>query len=208
MTSILLVAATAAEIAPLPKTWPAGVQVEVLISGVGMVATTASLTKKLGEKGFDLAIQAGIAGSFRRDIQPGDVFEVTEDRFSELGAEDGESFLPIEELGFGSGCATPLKPFSPGIFPQIALPAADAITVNTVHGNERTIELLRHRFPVALESMEGAAFFYVCELFKQPCLQIRAVSNYVERRNRANWNIGLAVKNLNNTLGELLSRFA
>jgi futalosine hydrolase len=48
-----------------------------------------------------------------------------------------------------------------------------------------------------IESMEGAAFFYACRQLNVPCLQIRAVSNYVEKRNRDNWHIGLAIKNLN-----------
>jgi futalosine hydrolase len=51
--------------------------------------------------------------------------------------------------------------------------------------------------------MEGAAFFYVCEQTKTSCLQIRAISNVVERRNRENWQIELAIKSLNDTLIKL-----
>jgi futalosine hydrolase len=54
--------------------------------------------------------------------------------------------------------------------------------------------------------MEGAAFFYACREAGVPCLQIRAVSNYVEKRNRDAWQIGLAVKNLNTFAVELLER--
>jgi futalosine hydrolase len=52
--------------------------------------------------------------------------------------------------------------------------------------------------------MEGAAFFYACREAGVPCLQIRAVSNYVEKRNRDNWHIGLAIKNLNTFAMDLL----
>jgi futalosine hydrolase len=52
--------------------------------------------------------------------------------------------------------------------------------------------------------MEGAAFFYACRKEGVPGLQIRAVSNYVEKRNRDAWQIGLAVKNLNTFAVELL----
>jgi futalosine hydrolase len=41
-----------------------------------------------------------------------------------------------------------------------------------------------------------------------PCIQIRAVSNYVERRNRDNWQIGLAIKNLNIFALEFLKLYA
>jgi futalosine hydrolase len=52
--------------------------------------------------------------------------------------------------------------------------------------------------------MGGAAFFYACRELKVPGVQIRAVSNYVEKRNRDNWQIGLAVKNLNTFAVELI----
>jgi len=54
--------------------------------------------------------------------------------------------------------------------------------------------------------MEGAAFFYVCQLQKIPHIQIRSISNYVEPRNRANWNISLAIKNLNEVLWKLIQQ--
>lgn len=41
--------------------------------------------------------------------------------------------------------------------------------------------------------MEGAAFFYACLSAGVPCAQVRAVSNYVERRNRAAWKLGDAI---------------
>ena len=66
-----------------------------------------------------------------------------------------------------------------------------------MHGNEDSIAAITNRLKPQLESMEGAAFFYACHQLKVPCVQIRAVSNYVEKRNRDNWEIGLAVKNLN-----------
>jgi futalosine hydrolase len=50
--------------------------------------------------------------------------------------------------------------------------------------------------------MEGAAFFYACEEANVAALQVRAISNYVEKRNKENWNMPLAVKNLNNWLTE------
>jgi len=65
---------------------------------------------------------------------------------------------------------------------------------------------LSGRIQPQLESMEGAAFFYACTQAGVPCLQIRAVSNYVEKRNRDAWQIGLAIKNLNSFAAEFLER--
>jgi futalosine hydrolase len=176
---------------------------EFLITGVGMVATAFSLGNYLATHQYDLAINLGIAGSFDKDIALGEVVEVVEDRFSELGAEDDEAFLTIDEMGFGESIfnsTASLSDFDRTIAPK----QVSAVTVNTVHGNEMNIKKLADRIHPQLESMEGAAFFYACKQAGVPCLQIRAVSNYVEKRNRDNWKVGLAIKNLNSFAAEFL----
>ena len=78
--------------------------------------------------------------------------------------------------------------------------------MNTTHGNKTSIQLFKEKFNADIETMEGAAIFYVCLLENIPFLQIRAISNYVEERNTANWNIPLAIKNLNNKLIEIIEK--
>lgn len=177
---------------------------ELLITGVGMVATAFALGKHLVTHQYDLVINLGIAGSFDRSIALCDVVEVTEDRLSELGAEDDNTFLPIETLGFGESAFKTDTRLSSYINSDLRL--VTAITVNTVHGHEPSIKKLTDRVQPQLESMEGAAFFYVCKQMGVPCLQIRAVSNYVEKRNRDAWQIGLAIKNLNKFAAEFLDK--
>jgi futalosine hydrolase len=177
----------------------------LLITGVGMVATAFSLGRELATNQYDLAINLGIAGSFDRDIAPGDIVEITEDTIAELGAEDDETFLPISQMGFGESNFKASKKLS-AIYEGHNLKQASAITVNTVHGNEVSIQKIQQRLNAQIESMEGAAFFYACREAGVPCLQIRAVSNYVEKRNRDAWQIGLAVKNLNAFAVRLLER--
>ena len=77
--------------------------------------------------------------------------------------------------------------------------------MNTVHGNMASIEKVIKKYKPEIESMEGAAFFYVCEKENIPSIQLRAISNYVERRNKDNWNIPLALQNLKLALEKLLS---
>jgi futalosine hydrolase len=50
--------------------------------------------------------------------------------------------------------------------------------------------------------MEGIAFHYACKQAKIPFLQIRAISNYVTPRNKSEWEIPLAIQNLNQYLIE------
>jgi futalosine hydrolase len=183
---------------------------EVLITGVGMVATAFALGKHLSSNKYDLVVNLGIAGSFDRNIALGDIVEITEDTFAELGAEDDTNFLPIADMGFGEATFYPSKKLADlyNLFNTFNLKQATAITVNTVHGNEESIKKVTGRLNPQMESMEGAAFFYACKQMGVPCLQIRAVSNYVEKRNRANWNIGLAIKNLNTFAVEFLKLYA
>ena len=200
---ILVVAATSFEVESLKsevgsRKSDSGLKtldLELLITGVGMVATAFALGKHLADHQYDLVINLGIAGSFDRGIAFGEIVEVVEDQLAELGAEDDEAFLPIETLGFGESIFktdTRLSSYTNQQLKQVT-----AITVNTVHGYEGSIEKLTGRIQPQLESMEGAVFFYSCKQVGVPCLQIRAVSNYVEKRNRDAWQIGLAIKNLN-----------
>ena len=210
---ILLVAATRFEIEPFLSKFAFTDEqsgrvigehlVKVLITGAGMVPTAFSLGKHLSGTSYDVAINAGIAGSFDFSLAIGEVCMVTEDVFAELGAEDGEEFLSIDSLGFGESRQLAHFPDS-GFVTSAKLKQVKAISVNKVHGNELTIAKVIARFNPQIESMEGASFFYACNQTATPCIQIRAISNYVERRNREKWNIGLAVKNLSDTIIQLL----
>lgn len=177
--------------------------ITTLITGVGMTATAFALGTELATQNYDLAINAGIAGTFDRSLKIGEVLNVGLDCFAELGAEDGEDFLSIDELGFGKSS---IKPETAFIHPSISnLKKVRSITVNKVHGNDESIYTISERLTPQTETMEGAAFFYACNKQNLPCLQLRAISNFVEKRNRENWNIPLAIKNLNNTLIEILT---
>ena len=55
-----------------------------------MVNTSIQSLKNLMQDKYDLVINMGVAGSFSQDYKLGDVVEVVEDNFSELGFENGE----------------------------------------------------------------------------------------------------------------------
>jgi len=209
---ILIVAATPSEIEPFTSHFKikdgvvniGKLAVTVLISGVGMTATAYSMGRMLSLQKFDLAINAGIAGSFDRSLQIGETLNVKLDCFAELGAEDGEGFIPIDLLGFGKSAVSPEKPFKHTFLS--ALKSVNSISVNKVHGNSESIYTTVSRLNPQTESMEGAAFFYSCNQSSTSCVQLRAISNYVEPRDRASWNIPLAVKSLNSVLINLITK--
>ena len=168
----------------------------ILISGVGMVNTTFNLTKHLSKNTYDLVVNIGIAGSFNNLLMIGDVVEVVEDNFSEIGFEDGESFSEFTDFEVANTFR---------VEGRTNLKQVKAITVNTVHGNENSITKIVNRLNPDIESMEGAAVFSVCKEFKTSCIQVRSISNKVEKRNKENWNIPLAIQNLNTIVVKIIT---
>ncbi len=181
------------------------IEIDFLITGIGMITTTYYLSKVLDDS-YDVAINSGICGSFNRNLEIGSVVNIYEDCFSELGAEDGDKFLSLNELNLPGSIKITNSSSSLNYVSEM-LPKVNGITVNTTHGNEKSIEKVVTKFHPITESMEGAAFMFVCENEKIPYIQIRAVSNYVEFRNKNAWNIPLALENLNATLINLLNEF-
>src|SRR5262249_18472991 len=110
--------------------------------------------------------------------------------------------VDANEFPFENGRLVNLHP--PASATLRKLVAVEGITVNTAHGNEDSIAAIRRRQKPQIESMEGAAFLYACMIHKVPFAQVRAVSNVVERRNRAAWNIPLAIRNLGEVAKSIL----
>lgn len=202
MSKLLFVAATDKEIESLKEFCLANnVECEVLVTGVGMVNTAISLTKYLSENDRpELVVNAGIAGAFSTDLSIGAVVQAVSDRLSEFGAEDGATFLPADKIGLVDRSSIEVETAKR----VQGLKEVSGVTVNTVHGSLDSIQKVRNQFSPDVESMEGAAVALVCQSFDVPWIQIRAISNLVEQRNKDNWNIPLAIQNLNEVLINLL----
>jgi len=184
--------------------------VDILTTGVGMVATATWCSGVFARERYDLVLNAGVCGSFRPALPPGSVVHVTTDRIADLGAEDGDAFLSVQELQLLGEDEFPwtrgrLVNSAPPLNEALRqLPVGDAITVNTVHGNDVTIATAVERYNPHVESMEGAAFMYSCLVHGVPFAQVRAVSNIVERRNRAAWTLRESIDALGTTLVTIL----
>jgi futalosine hydrolase len=219
---ILLVAATPFECAPIAQRlgWVAdggglgdvmhlnGLEISRLVTGIGMVNTAYQLGKAFATMRPDLALQMGIGGGFAGGPAVGDVVEVVEECYPELGADSPAGFLPLAEMGFAHFEAGGQQYHNSIVQPRTPLPGmaqCKAVTVNRVSGEAAAIAALVARWSPAVESMEGAAFFQACLLAGIPFRQIRAISNRVEPRNRAAWKMQEAIAALNQTVWDLLS---
>ena len=212
----LLVAATAAEIAPFTehlatteKLNHIDFDVDILITGVGSNAATYHLTRYLQHKSPDLVIQAGVAGSFDKTAALGSVFAITHDVFADQGVQEKTGFLDIFDLKLAAPNVLPYKKSvlpnpNTNLIRKTQLKKAKGININEITTQKKKADYYINRYNARIESMEGAPLHFVCLMENISFLQIRSISNYVGERNKKNWNLPLAIGQLNKELVRLL----
>lgn len=185
-------------------------RIKLLISGVGMMATAYHMGKILANAEYDIALSLGIGGSFDKRIELAQIVLASSDLAVEEGAEDGDQWLSLEDMKLRDPDDFPyeggrLKSDLAARFSQeMDIPLKEAVSVNRVLGSEKSIKKLQQHFNPEIVSMEGAAFYFACLMRGLPAAQIRAVSNYVENRDRSAWKVEEAISNLAETSIKLL----
>lgn len=188
-----------------------GNEIDILITGIGTTATTYKLTSFLLNNSYDFVMNLGIAGSLNKKLKIGEVVNVITDEFADLGVENEEKFLTLFESDF---IDLNEFPFENGVLKAsdsngwIQLNEVRGITANKSHRNWKSISEIRQKFSADVESMEGAAVFYVCRNLGVPCFQIRAISNYVDSGDASKWDIPSALINLKSTFVKLSQNFS
>lgn len=202
----LLVAATATEIAPAKQYFEqqAGTRnvPDMLVTGVGMLATAWQLSRYISIKRPELIIHAGIAGCFNRDTPLCKVFTVETELIADLGVHEHGVWKDVFDMGLGKASAFPfsrkeLRNPHKELLKKIKLPRVRAITVNTISSGKKQVAERQLHYRPLLESMEGAALHYVALLENIPFVQLRSVSNYAGERNKKHWRIAESVEALN-----------
>jgi futalosine hydrolase len=184
-------------------------EIDILITGIGTTFTTFHLTNTLRDKTYQYVINVGIAGSLSKELSIGEVVAVVSDEFADLGIEKENEFLTLFESGFMDSNEFP---FEQGMIKStdlngfLDLKKVRAITTNKSHGRAASISEIKSKFSAQVESMEGAVVFYVCNWLGVSCFQIRAISNFVEPRDSAQWNIPLALEKLNLSVLDMLKK--
>ena len=216
---IVLVAATQKEIEPtllwikentsLSNHWVP----DILITGVGLMNSCFSLTNYLYNTIPDLIVQVGIAGSFHNKLLPGSVVVVKEELMGDCGVWENNLWNDLFDMGLDAnnkGVWEDKKLINPHkeMVHLLDLQEVRSLTVNQVSSNPAIIHALYQKYQPDIESMEGAVFHYVCLKKKLPFLQIRAISNFVGDRNKANWQIQTAIEMLNTEIVHLLQKLS
>ncbi len=187
------------------------IHLDILLTGHGSVFTAYNLTRALTMINYDLAINIGLAGSFDHFLEQGFVVNVIQEQFADLGVSHKNNFYTLAEEELMNDNEFPFvdsKLHSIGNFELETVESlipVKGITLNTLHSDPIWLAKLREKFDPEIETMTGAAFFYVCLREKVPFLQIRSISHFVEIRRIESWNIPAAIESLTGTLIGMLN---
>ncbi|MFN2322683.1 MAG: futalosine hydrolase [Trueperaceae bacterium] len=195
----------------------AGAPVVVQALGLGKANTAAGLAIAIAELRPAAVLQVGIGGAYVGSfLSVGMAMLATEDVQLDLGLRRPEGWADWGALGF------PLRPRSPDVLVAdagdrgsapvrvVAVPTdralTDAIAAATglPQGRFATLDAVTHdvhlgtamqaAFDVSVESMEGAAAAQTALALGIAFAEVRAVSNVVGERDKANWNLRGAVR--------------
>jgi futalosine hydrolase len=211
----LLIAATALEISPFLEYYrndrnqlPENLHVDILITGIGLTATTYSITKQIQIRRPDIIIQAGIGGCFDKDLPLGSVVAIKQEAIGDqVVIEKGKlktlfdlDLLSLNQFPFSNGWLINKS----DVLKKVRLKKVKGITTNEITVSKQKIKLYLDTFDPVIESLEGAALYYVCLMEKIQFLQIRSASNYIGERNKRKWNMKDSIGNLNKEIIRLL----
>lgn len=207
---LLVVAATPLEIEPFLTNWkrgpiaPKNWEMEVLISGIGLTATTYSLLNQIHLRKPDLIVQAGVGGCFDENIPLGEVVLVKQETIADQSVIELDQLktlfdlqlVPHDQFPYQKGWLINQSPE----LKKYRLKKVRGISVNEITTDKKKREFYRKHFNPLVESMEGAALHYVALRENIPFLQLRSFSNYIAERNKKRWNMKTSIENLNREL--------
>lgn len=186
-------------------------EADVLITGVGMMATTYSITKSILNKRPDFILQAGVAGCLNEQLPLTKIVIIENENIGDLGVEENASFKTLFDLKLVDQNSLPWKngklPNTVESLKSTGLTIVDGVTVNEISTNKDRIDYYKNQLNASVESMEGAALHYIALQEKIPFLQMRSLSNFVGERDKSKWVMDIAVANLNIELIRTLTKF-
>ena len=186
----------------------------LLHTGIGAVNAAHALTCQLEQQLPDLVIQFGIGGAYVPTGLPiRSVVLATEEVYGDVGVVTPEGWKPVDEIGIPLVHGDPPRFNRFPLDPQLVATAAGIcgvrsgtfVTVSQCSGVQAVGDALHSRFNALCESMEGAAAAHICTLYDVPFLEVRGISNLVEDRQPARWDIPGAADAAQSALIKIIS---
>ncbi len=197
----LVVCATEFELQPLlEKVNPENQGWMSLITGVGMVETTLSLTRFLEQQRGQIhtVLNFGVGGAYKCHGREGagllEICLAEQEVFGDFGVCHVDHIEPLgEHLLHRSHYS-----LDPDLLNKadtllqengFSVKRGNFVTVCGVSATENRGTMLGTQYDGLSENMEGAAVARVCEEFNLPLLEMRAISNFVEDRDIKRWKL-------------------
>lgn len=184
---------------------------EALVTGVGPVETTYTLTSRLarGIGHLQAVIHFGVAGAYIHSDGNGpgmlDICLAEEEVLGDLGICHRDRIEPFvaPELAVADRFPLDIQLLNRArrILEALNISCWKGrfITVNCASGTRKRGDILVRQFQGLCENMEGAALARVCSAFDLPCLELRCISNFVEDRNVGRWKLREACRRAGET---------
>lgn len=197
----LVVCATEFELQPLLERMnPEKGRWMSLVTGVGLVETTLSLTRLLEQQKNTVhaVFNFGVAGAYIHDkSNDADLLQICvaeHECFGDFGICHPDHIEPLgEQLLHRSHYS-----LDPGLLnlatsllheKDLSARCGNFVTVCGVSASNARGTMLARQYDGLCENMEGAAVARVCEAFQLPLLEMRVISNFVEDRDVAGWKL-------------------
>ena len=202
-----------------------GLGIVYFISGMGKTNAAHAASVLMRDYSPSIVINFGAGGAYPHSgLGVGDVIVADAETYGDEGVLDeagfhGTEFLGIpllkksgrryfNEFGLNRGLAgravkSAVKAFE-GAADAPKVGRGRFVTVSTCSGTRQRAAEVQKMWGAVCENMEGAAIAHICALYGVPLIEIRGVSNIVEDRDTAKWDLELASRNCCKAVAELL----
>jgi futalosine hydrolase len=202
-----------------------GVEIVYSISGMGKTNAAHASTVLIRDYSPELVINFGAGGAYPcSGLAAGDIMVAEAEVYGDEGVLEADGFHGTEYMGIpvlrkgrkpyynefaldrrlaeaaveSAGSAFRGGPDAPKI------KSGKFVTLSTCTGTRKRAAELQKKWGAICENMEGAAVAHICAFYKIPLIEVRGVSNIVEDRDTAKWDLELASRNCCMAVLELL----
>jgi adenosylhomocysteine nucleosidase len=145
----------------------------LIVCGIGKVNAAAAAQKAISEFGADIIVNAGLAGGFGAEMNPGEVYEVSSavEYDFDLAKLNGTAVGVLDEYD-----SPYLEAETVGLYPSRILATGDHF-----NDSEADYTLIRDDLGAGLRDMEGAAIAHVCKKNGVKFRSLKCVTNVAGR---------------------------
>lgn len=184
-------------------------EVLLAVTGVGKVNAASSITLLLQHTSPDLLINTGCAGAYAGSgLAVGDLAVATSEIHADEGVLTLDGWQSLELIGiplitrrgkayfneFPLSFQATRKALNLAAALGLPMKQGKFLTVSTCSGTSAQGSEMTSRYNGICENMEGAAVAQVALRFGVDCLEIRGISNLVEDRDLAGWDLSRAAE--------------